>query len=411
MRRKKILILPKLCDRNGDLSKKWYIELSQRNPADGQMSRKRFEKFGDCNINDLVDEKSRRELAQKIIDDINHRLHSGWTIFNDVSETVREDQLQYAVTAKFYKKKVETNNNYSCWVSLYIEDVLNKQDLSKDSMDTYKGRYRVFGNWLCANDLSLYDLSAISNEVMIRFFEFLKNERKLCAHTYESYRYLLYSLFEFVLKKGGISYNPVYDIPENWRIVDNGAERIVKEDLDKLMKAIDDCDPQVGLACRFEYYCGMRPGYEIRLLKIGDIEFRKNCSRVVVTSENSKTGRLRKVIVPDIFLEYLNRVWHIETYDKELYVFGRNGEPGILPLGKNTLRDRFNRIKNRLGLPVYYKFYSMKHTGAVTLAELGVPIIDIRDHLGHTKIETTEIYLSRLGFNESKVIRNDFPEI
>jgi integrase len=375
------------------------------------MYRKRFEKFEDCNINDLTDAKSRRELAQKIVADINHRLNSGWTIFNDVDKAVCNDQLQYAATAKFYKKKVETNNNYSYWISLYIEDVLNKQSLSKDSVDTYKSRYRTLGNWLHANDLSMYDLSAITNEIMKRFFEFLKNERKLCAHTYESYRSLLYNLFEFALKKGGISYNPVYDIPENWRVVDCGAERIVKDDLDKLMAAIDSCSPQVGLACRFEYYCGMRPGYEIRLLKIGDIEFRKSFSRVVVTSENSKTGRLRKVVVPNVFLEYLEKVWHLETYDKELYVFGRNGAPGVLPLGKNTLRDRFNRIKNKLGLPAYYKFYSMKHTGAVTLAELRVPIIDIRDHLGHTKIETTEIYLKRLGFNESNIIKNDFPEI
>ncbi|MDR1199519.1 MAG: hypothetical protein LBK94_11020 [Prevotellaceae bacterium] len=39
MRRKKILISPKLCDRKGDIDKKWFVELSQRNPKTGEMIR------------------------------------------------------------------------------------------------------------------------------------------------------------------------------------------------------------------------------------------------------------------------------------------------------------------------------------------------------------------------------------
>jgi integrase len=176
------------------------------------------------------------------------------------------------------------------------------------------------------------------------------------------------------------------------------------------MKEIDECDPQVGLACRFEYYCGMRPGYEIRLLKIGDIDFRRKRSKVTVTSENSKTGRLRKVVVPDVFWDYLINVWHLDNYDRKLYVLGRNGEPGVLPFGKNTLRDRFNRIKNKLGLPENYKFYSFKCTGAVKLARNGIPARAIQHHLGHTKLGTTEIYLNHFDDDETEQIRN-FPKI
>jgi hypothetical protein len=117
MRRKKILINPKLCDRNGDLSKKWYVEVSQRNPQNGQMLRRRVEIFEDCNINSLPGASERYKFSQKIISNLNERLNSGWTIFNDVSDCVYEDQLQYAATASFYKNKVESNSNYSYWVS------------------------------------------------------------------------------------------------------------------------------------------------------------------------------------------------------------------------------------------------------------------------------------------------------
>jgi integrase len=406
MRRKKILILPKLCNRNGDLSKQWYVEVSQRNPNNGKMIRRRFEKIDNTNINDFTDANSRNKIAEKLIADLNRKLGNGWTIFSDVSEAVYEDQLQYSAVAKFYKKKILSNKNYSYWTSLYIKQVLNKRTLSKDTLDTYKSRYRVFGNWLYMQDLAAYDISAVSNEVVKNFFSYIKDERKMCGHTYESYRYLLYVLFQFIIKNGGISDNPLYDIPENWRTGDNTAELIFESDLTLLMKEIDDCDPQVGLACRFEYFCGMRPGYEIRLLKVGDIDFIKNRSKVTVTAENAKTGRLRKVVLPNVFLDYLINVWHLDTYDSDLYVLGRHGKPGTLPFGKNTLRDRFNRIKKRLGLPKNYKFYSLKCTGAVNLARNGVPIIEIRNHLGHTRLETTEIYLKRHDNEDSRKIRN-----
>jgi integrase len=53
----------------------------------------------------------------------------------------------------------------------------------------------------------------------------------------------------------------------------------------------------------------------------------------------------------------------------------------------------------------------MKHTGATMLAEQGEPIINIRDHLGHTSIATTEHYLNRHGVNNSQTIRHNFPKI
>jgi len=53
MRRKKILIKPILRDRKGDVSKKWYVELSQRNPETDELVRKRFESYEKVNINSL----------------------------------------------------------------------------------------------------------------------------------------------------------------------------------------------------------------------------------------------------------------------------------------------------------------------------------------------------------------------
>ena len=86
MRRKKIFIYPHLCDRKGDMTKPWYVELSMRNPKTDVMVRRRFEEFGKEKINQFTTPEERRKLAAKIIEYLNQRIADGWNIF-DTSPT------------------------------------------------------------------------------------------------------------------------------------------------------------------------------------------------------------------------------------------------------------------------------------------------------------------------------------
>jgi hypothetical protein len=77
MRRKKILIYPHLCERKGDLSKKWYVELSMRNPKTDVMERRRFEEFGKETINQFTTAGERKHLGVKIINWLNQCIAAG----------------------------------------------------------------------------------------------------------------------------------------------------------------------------------------------------------------------------------------------------------------------------------------------------------------------------------------------
>jgi integrase len=411
MRRKKIFIRPALRSRKGDLSKKWYVELSQRNPATGEMARKRFETLDDVSINDFSTAEDRTHFAEKIIEKLNRQLSNGWTFFSDASRCVYEDQLQYAHEAAVYKKHVEANKSYTYWASRFIAEELQNSDVQQDTVEDYQSKYRVFGLWLASKNRSTLDISCIDQPILVEFFTYLKNDRNIAARTYRGYIDMLARLFDFVRRSKGIVENPVHTLPPNHNMKDMGAERIRSADLEKIMQEMYRKDRQLALACQFEYYCGMRPGKEIRLLKVGDIDFRRGYSKVRVTVENAKTSRRREVILPDVFLDCLLSEWRLNTYDRNMYVFGKNGQPGYERLGKNNMRNRFARIRAVLDMPTEYKYYSMKHTGATVLAEMGEPIINIRDHLGHTSIQTTEHYLKRHGVNETRHIRSNFPKI
>ncbi|MDR1551862.1 MAG: tyrosine-type recombinase/integrase [Prevotellaceae bacterium] len=411
MRRKKILILPKLCDRKGDITKKWFVELSQRNHQTDEMTRCRFEMLDGININSFSTAIERKQFAQKIIDDLLQKLKTGWTIFNDTARVVYEDQTQYSHEARVYKRMIDSNLNVVYWLSRYINEELNKSGLSAETLCTYTSRCRVFRLWIEAHKYSHIDITAIDNSKIIEFFTYLRNERHLAKRTYNSYIEILIAFFEFVKKQSGLHDNPVHSLPENKLIKDMGAERIRKEDLKIIIDEMDNHDRQLALACRFEYYCGLRPGYETRLLRIGDIDLRSGYSKVRVMATNAKKKCRREVVIPDDFLDYLINEWKLNEYSKDFYVFGKNGIPGAKHLGKNNMRFRFNKIREKLNMPLEYKFYSFKHTGATMLAEQGEPIINIRDHLGHKSIATTEHYLNRHGANNSQTIRKNFPKI
>ena len=411
MRRKKILILPNLRDRGGDMSKKWYVELSQRNPQTGVMERRRFEMFGSTNINSFSSADERYELGRLIINNLQQKIANGWTIFNDTTTVVYADQTQYSHEARVYKKMVESNLNVVYWLSRYISEELKQSGLSAETVSTYTSRCRVFRMWIESNNYSTIDITAIDNKIMIEFFTYLRNNRCLAKRTYNSYIEILIAFFDYVIRLNGLINNPVHSLPENHNVKDMGAERIHPIDLKLIFDELDKCDRQLALACRFEYYCGLRPGYEVRLLRVGDIDFRPGYSKVRVLATNAKKKRRREVAIADEFLEYLINEWHMDRCDKSLFIFGKDGLPGTQHLGKNNMRFRFVKIRKKLNLPPEYKFYSMKHTGATMLAESGEPIINIRDHLGHKSIATTEHYLNRHGVNNSQTIRHRFPKI
>ncbi|MDR1341259.1 MAG: hypothetical protein LBK58_14580 [Prevotellaceae bacterium] len=135
MRRKK-MILPKLRDRNGDLTKRWYVELSQRNPRDGQMVRKRFEVFEDCNINDLPDAQSRYQFAERLIENIKYRIDIGWTIFNDTSERV---EVSSAAGSEFIMSGIETKRTVMVVELIYATYPFARQ-MSSSSVAVIEGR-------------------------------------------------------------------------------------------------------------------------------------------------------------------------------------------------------------------------------------------------------------------------------
>ena len=76
----------------------------------------------------------------------------------------------------------------------------------------------------------------------------------------------------------------------------------------------------------------------------------------------------------------------------------------LFPLSRQSAYRAIKRSVNAAGLPDNVTPHTLRHSYAVNLLLHGVQITEIKAHLGHTKLETTEIYLQVLGRDTAHLV-------
>lgn len=76
----------------------------------------------------------------------------------------------------------------------------------------------------------------------------------------------------------------------------------------------------------------------------------------------------------------------------------------------SSLRRRFNKIRDYCGFAPTYSFHALRRGFATVLAELGTPVIEIQNMLGHADIDTTLHYVQVVDTNKVRALEklNDF---
>lgn len=384
MRTKNLISFPRYNRRGGDLTKKWYVEFSFVAP-DGEQHRYRVYN-GLCK--GTADERD--QVADKLVQYYTEYLKSGEYLNTEPNlnplkekETYRPENQRYAqahsellvgtLVDRFIKYikptvRIKTYQDYKCKLAFFVEYV--------------------------EKDLNNIPVSAINRTSIFPFFEKLVSERDLCRQTISKYMQIVRIFFNWCEDVGVREYdtNPVKRIPKMGRIVDCSPGVFGKDDREKLREAIKPNEPWLWLACEILYYCAIRPGTEMRLLKVGDIDLARKS--ITIRAELAKNKTTEEVLFPYELLQHMLSL-NVGNYDKNLYLFGRNGVPARVPMGKNTMRNRFNLYREKLGISTDKKFYSWKHSGALSAIENGASIYEVKDQLRHKSIMTTEEYLKK----------------
>ncbi|WP_319502586.1 site-specific integrase [uncultured Draconibacterium sp.] len=401
MRRKKLFRTPYLFDAGGDISKPWWIELGYRDPKDGKMKRKRYQE----DLSLLKTKKARYEHGEQLVKMYTAKLMKGWTPLDDVSnQVIYEDELEYHVAAQVYGRKRKANKNIRFYGSEFIAKA--KAAKAKKTFESYRGKIREFISWLEREKLVDNDLDTFDNQTIVRFFDYLISERQLARRTVEKYKMTLSKFFGNLERQKIISNFPVHDIDLPETDEDFSAMPFLDDDMEKILPAMREQDPQLFLAALLQYFCFIRPGNELLNMKVKQINFGARSIRV--PKNIAKKRKERVIDIPTQLFEVLQQ-HGIHTYGKEMFLIGPFGRPGNRQIGTNTLRNRFNKFRDDLDLSKSYKWYSFKHTGAGKLLESGATIVELMNQLGHTDITSTYRYIRQHFGERSEHVRESFP--
>jgi len=281
-----------------------------------------------------------------------------------------------------------------------------KIEISNKSLAGYKGRTKMFSEWLEKNNLSSVPIKKISNDDYIRFFhECLVGERKLDRPTVKKYFQTICSVLNYAIDMDDMEFMPTFKglkFPKKGK--DCSAQLIPQEVLESLSNDMYNNDLQLYLAWCMEYYCGVRPRKEARLIQVNAFNLKDGVLRV--DPKNAKTGKARFVTMADDLVE-ICKEYGIGTADPNAYVFGAKKGLGDKPISENMFCFRFNKFRDKYGLSEGVKFYSGKHQGASELIKIA-DLKTVQDHLGHSNITSTQHYVKRISCGVNENIKHNF---
>lgn len=399
-RKKQLIVLPHLVDAGGDLTKPWFVEYSCRDPRTDKMKRQR-EYAGFAKLKTA---EERYAYAEKRVKEIGDKLRSGWTPYAE-KKVAYTDELAVQRYAERWGKERESVPTIRMYLSEFLQ--LKRETVIAHSYQTYRSKLRIFCEWAEHAGLDEIHVSCITQEHILDFMRYVVRENNVSRRTVKKYEQILHAFFEYLINRELITANPVRNIPHIGRVTDEAARPIPEKERRQLLAFMKRNDPQLWVVCQMEYYCAIRPN-ELRQLRIGDVDLKGGLIRVPSTISKNRKSEL--VNIPNQLARLLSDI-DIKRYDCDDYLFSVNGQPGKTLLGKNNFRFRFDRIRNKLGLPAEYKLYSFKYTGASALVSAGIDTWELQRHMRHKSIETTEHYIRKNFAVKSDMLKNHFPDI
>lgn len=214
----------------------------------------------------------------------------------------------------------------------------------------------------------------------------------------------LSAMFNYACRFYGLNQNPCKLAGSIGKSKADEMEIFTREEFTDFLNCLYD-KPESHLAFEILFYTGMRVS-ELLALNIGDInvddhtiKINKSLHRVksedIITEPKTKKSK-RIISIPGFLAEdigdYLNRLYDPDPLQR------------LLTYNKHYLDNEFRRGMKMSGIQKNLHIHSIRHSHTALLFELGYNILEIRDRLGHEKVETTLNIYTHLYPNKQEKI-------
>lgn len=324
---------PKIYDAGGDLSKRWFVYYSFRNPLSGKLERQTPIYAG---VNEYKTLGERREAVRNLLKSVKSILKNGFNPYND--EPYHE----------------EKNLTIANAVQLILN--LKKNQYTPASYRDFKSRILRFQKWLFENGYFGRLITDVTKKTVINYLNHVQIESS--ASNRNNARNNLSAFFAALEEQDIINANFVTSIaklktrPERHKTYSQKNEN----DIDKLLQK----DPVLNLFVKFVSYNFLRP-IEVVRLQVCDIHLKER--KLFVRAKN-KPVKIK--IIPEILAEEIIKHCDLDSLPSEHYFFTVTGFGHEWHTEENNRRNyfskRFKTLKKKVGLNKDYGLYSFRHT-------------------------------------------------
>jgi integrase/recombinase XerD len=268
--------------------------------------------------------------------------------------------------------------------------------------NSYKARFNYlneFLQWL--EQQGLLDITQIQAPEINRYYSYIssrpskKDGGALSQKTTHSHMRIIRDLFEMLLRSGQIQINPCSTLNFPYPKISEERTVLDQDEIKQLYQATETAQEQAILS--LAYGCGLRVG-ELVKCNVEDIRLRE---KILIVPQGK--GNKRRVVpmssgvAKDLANYYYN--------ERDELTKGRDYKPNqnafmLHSRGGRMQKDTYNKhlkalIERTGNLEMKEKqitVHSLRHSIATHLLEQGILVEQVRMFLGHSQLETTQIY-------------------
>ena len=336
---------PKIYDASGDLSKRWYVYFSFRNPQTNLLE-KQTPIYGGAN--NFKTKQERYEVLNAYRKQLKKVLEEGLSPYEDNQKALE------AISEKPVLQAVPTKGESSIAIKDAFAMALKiKQSvLSTTSFPSFSSNVKRFEKWLLAE--GVVSVLAITKKIVIQYLnEVLDNTT---PRTRNNTRIDLGSLFqtlednEIIIENFIKKINVLKATPERNKTYTNTLQA-------EIYKYMEENDKILLLFVKFISYNYLRP-IEVCRLQVGDLDLVDR--KLYVRAKNSP---VKTKIIPEILI---NELPDLSKMNKNHFLFTPFAIGGEWETSETDKRDyfskRFKKVKDHFMLGKDYGLYSFRHT-------------------------------------------------
>ena len=287
-----------------------------------------------------------------------------------------------------------------CWFGTYLPTA---KGLSPATIKSYKTAFRVLLEFMYSEkgiNAGEIRFETLTSDIISEFLDWLETKRK-CSVSTRNHRLSVLNAFSEYAQNRDFEAASVFRanllrIPQK-KGMPTKRSYLTREEI-KLLLSFPNAKTAIGkrdcaLLC-FMYASGAR-AREVCELTVGDVTFSTNKATVKLLGKGRK---VRKISIPAdaaaILKGYIEYRKIQDKYDRHIFSSQTHEKMTV-----SCIEEIFFKYveKGRAEYPGHFREksyppHSMRHTTATHMLEAGVPLIVVKNFLGHSSIQTTQIY-------------------